>query len=125
MSGAYERVWEFVRRIPRGRVLTYGLVSHCLGGPLSAQGVGWALKALPEPGPGKKYSAVTVPWHRVINARGQTSTHKNPDIPPDLQRNLLEQEGVTFDGEGRVNLDQFLWVEGLNPDMTKSKSRGR
>ena len=115
LAGAYERVWDFVRRIPRGRVLTYGLVSHYLGGPLSAQGVGWALKALPEPGKGRNYSAASVPWHRVINARGEMSTHKNPDIPPGMQREMLEQEGVTFDSEGRVNLNEFLWAEGLNP----------
>ena len=115
MAGAYKRVYELVRRIPRGKVLTYGLVSDLLGGPLSAQGVGWALRALPEHGGQTRYSAANVPWHRVINASGGMSTHKNPDIPPGHQRHLLEAEGVVFDHEGRVDLALHLWTAGLTP----------
>jgi methylated-DNA-protein-cysteine methyltransferase-like protein len=117
----YERVYKIVMRIPKGRVLTYGLISDLLGGRLSAQGVGWALKALPAYSTKKKkgessphYNSRTVPWHRVINSRGGTSTHKVPDIPPDLQRELLEAEGVIFDEEEKIDLPNYLWIEGLS-----------
>jgi methylated-DNA-protein-cysteine methyltransferase-like protein len=123
MPAEYERVYDLVSRIPRGKVLTYGLVSDLLGGPLSAQGVGWALMALPEPDSRRAYSSADVPWHRVINAQGRTSTHKNPDIPPDYQRRLLEAEGVRFDDEGRVPLERYLWAAGLSPEKTKPTAR--
>ena len=55
-----------------------------------------------------------VPWHRVINSRGQLSTHKNPDIPDGLQRALLEREGIKFDAEERMDLSKHLWLEGLS-----------
>lgn len=134
----FERVYEIVMQIPRGRVLTYGVISDMLGGRLTAQGVGWALKALPDSsvkvtakgaGRGKttlkkpaggatkgkepgKYSSQTVPWQRVINARGTTSTFK-VGMPPDLQRQMLEKEGVQFDDEGKVDLKKYLWAAGL------------
>jgi methylated-DNA-protein-cysteine methyltransferase-like protein len=109
---AYEVIYEVVRSIPRGKVLTYGLVSHLINGRMSAQGVGWALNAL---GTSKKSAATSanVPWQRVINARGQLSTYKNPDIPQGLQRALLEEEGIEFDSEDRIDLDRYLWHEGI------------
>lgn len=133
----FERVYEIVMRIPRGRVLTYGLISDMLGGRLSAQGVGWALKALPDGSikvTGKatakatgttgaksavpkvkepaKYTSQTVPWQRVINSQGRTSTHK-VGMPPDRQRDILEAEGVVFDHEDKVDLKKYLWMTGL------------
>ena len=116
----YEKVYKIVMRIPKGRVLTYGLISNLLGSRLSAQGVGWALKALPAFGEKKKgetsskYNSKTVPWHRVINSQGGTSTHKVPEFPPDLQRELLEAEGVVFDQEEKIDLPKYLWMEGLS-----------
>jgi len=104
LSGAFNRVYEIVRQIPEGRVLTYGLISDIMERRISAQAVGWALK-----GSGAK----DIPWHRVVNARGTMSTHKNPDIEPGLQKRLLEAEGVIFDEEERIDLDRYLWMEGL------------
>ncbi len=116
----YAEVYEIVRRIPRGRVLTYGLIADLLGGRLSAQGVGWALRALSKPGKtGRKdkdatvYHSGNVPWHRVINARGGISTHKVGDIPERLQLSLLEAEGVVFDADVTTDLKQYLWTAGL------------
>ncbi len=90
---------------------------------MSAQGVGWALKPLGSAKrtekPSKRASTklsfdmATVPWHRVVNAQGGTSTHKVGDIPPDLQQHLLEAEGITFDREGKMELDKYLWTEGV------------
>lgn len=125
MSRAYVQVYELVCRIPPGKVLTYGLVSHLIGGRLSAQVIGWALKALGPPGGDKPYSAANVPWHRVINSRGQLSTHKNADIPPGLQRDLLEQEGVRFNDEQCVDLDKYLWYEGLPAGKAPARPSSR
>jgi methylated-DNA-protein-cysteine methyltransferase-like protein len=119
----YAEVYKLVKRIPRGRVLTYGLISDLLNKRLSAQGVGWALKALPErkkkirSGGGKSnktaFNSENVPWHRVINSSGGLSTHKNPAIPPDLQKILLQAEGITFDSEDKIDLSTYLWLEGV------------
>ncbi len=100
---------------------------------MSAQGVGWALKALgnasSKPQSGKKVAAKkdfdsgSVPWHRIVNTRGGTSTHKVPGIPPDLQRELLEAEGIVFDDEGKMDLNKHLWLEGVqiaNGDVASS-----
>jgi methylated-DNA-protein-cysteine methyltransferase-like protein len=116
----FERVYEIVMRIPRGRVLTYGAMSDLLAGRLTPQGIGWALKALPEgsrvdkkTGKPARYTSKSVPWQRVINSKGGTSTHKIGDIPPDLQRQMLEAEGVEFDHEDKVDLKRYLWFAGL------------
>jgi methylated-DNA-protein-cysteine methyltransferase-like protein len=114
---AYEKVYKIVMRIPKGKVLTYGLISNMLEGPLSAQGVGWALKALPAKKKDKtlsQYNSKTVPWHRVINSKGGTSTHKILSIPPDLQRELLEAEGVVFNADEKIDLQKYLWTKGLS-----------
>ena len=114
----YKKVYDLVRLIPKGRVLTYGLISLKLGGRLSAQGVGWALKAL---GRSKKaelagYDSNTVPWHRVVNSEGGISTHRIPEIPPDMQRTLLTGEGIKFSREEKLDLDKYLWKEFLSSD---------
>jgi methylated-DNA-protein-cysteine methyltransferase related protein len=99
-SGAYQAIYEVVRRIPRGKVATYGGVARLAGIPGHARQVGYALHALPE---GSK-----VPWHRVINARGRISL--SPSAPGgSLQKAMLEKEGVVF-GEGdSVSLRRFGW----------------
>ncbi len=125
----FHQVYELVQRIPVGRVLTYGLISHKLNKRLSAQGVGWALNALP-PAPRTKggrsdasrvtFHAGNVPWHRVVNARGGLSTHKIADIPPDMQMQLLMAEGVLFQNE-MLDLERYLWLEGLHvPDFARN-----
>jgi methylated-DNA-protein-cysteine methyltransferase related protein len=109
----YSKVYDIVMQIPRGRVLTYGVVSKMMGGRLSALAVGWALRALPEDKSktknGSVYHSKSVPWHRVINSRGTISTRNEPDMVPDLQQTLLESEGVSFDAEGKIDLQKYLW----------------
>ena len=97
----YDRVYRMVRRIPRGRVTTYGHVAALCGKPRAARTVGWALHALPDDS--------GVPWHRVINAQGGISISK-VGLPPALQRALLEREGVEFEADGRVDLASWGWV---------------
>ena len=99
-TGTYARIYEVVRRIPRGRVATYGQVARLAGLPGQARQTGYALSALPD---GQR-----VPWHRVINARGQISVRSEPGSD-DRQRQLLEREGVRFDAAGRVCLARFQW----------------
>lgn len=97
----YDEVYEQVRRIPEGRVTTYGTVAALAGSPRAARTVGWALNALPDD--------TDVPWHRVINARGGISIWK-VGLPIGLQRALLEDEGVEFGDDGTVDLKRWGWV---------------
>ena len=113
MSETFNRVYEIVSAIPRGKVLTYGLISNLMEGRLSAQGVGWALNSLKNSHSGNNcFNSDNVPWHRVINSKGMISTHKRHEIAPDRQRKLLEAEGVIFE-EDRVDLEKYLWKAGL------------
>jgi methylated-DNA-protein-cysteine methyltransferase-like protein len=96
----YERIWATVRRVPRGRVATYGQIARAAGLAGRARQVGYALHALPR---GSK-----VPWQRVVNARGEVSLRSEPDAER-LQRALLEAEGVVFDRRGRIDLARYGW----------------
>jgi methylated-DNA-protein-cysteine methyltransferase-like protein len=101
----YARIYAAVRRIPRGRVATYGQVATAAGLPRQARLVGYALHALPEHS--------SVPWHRVINAQGRISLGRGTsggDLP---QRFRLEAEGVEFDANGRVAVRRFAWAAPL------------
>ena len=101
VPSSYERIWTVVRRIPAGRVATYGQVARMAGLGGSARLVGYALHALPE-------KERTVPWQRVINSQGRISARRfvGGDI---VQRRLLEREGVRFDARERVDLARFQW----------------
>ena len=97
----YERFYDVVRRVPRGRVTTYGTVAAKAGLPGRARQVGYAMAALPDDH--------DVPWHRVINAQGRVSARAGGSAFETIQRALLEGEGVHFDESGRVDLDRFGW----------------
>lgn len=99
-SSAYHRIHETVRQIPRGRVATYGQIARLAGMPGQARLVGYALHSLSD--------RTELPWHRVINARGQISRLPDPDTAL-AQRALLESEGLIFDDHGRVNLTRYGW----------------
>ena len=94
----YRIIYKLVRQIPRGRVATYGQIARLANWGRRARHVGWAMHACPE----------DVPWHRVINSKGEISPRARSDSH-ELQRMLLEAEGVRFDARGRVDLDRFLW----------------
>lgn len=95
-----ERIYSIVRRIPRGRVATYGQVAQLAGLPGHARQVGYALADLSEDD--------CVPWHRVLNAQGRVSLRSEPGWD-DVQRQLLVREGVEFDAAGRTSLARFQW----------------
>ena len=96
----YDRIYAVVRRIPRGHVATYGQVAELAGLGGHARQVGYALHALT--------AERRVPWHRVVNARGQISARAEPggDL---IQRQLLEREGVIFDAADRLELGRYRW----------------
>ena len=96
----FARVQQLVKRIPKGRVATYGQVAELAGYAGHARQVGYAMAALP--------SGTAVPWHRVINAAGMVSRRKMPGEELG-QRQLLEKEGVRFDARGRVALKKVRW----------------
>ena len=98
---AYDRIFAVVRRIPRGRVATYGQVAALAGLPHAPRVAGYALHALPDGTP--------IPWHRVVGAGGRLSlARKSPDGAL-TQRMRLEREGVSFDPRGRVVLADHAW----------------
>ena len=99
-SGLYKRIYDVVRRIPRGRVATYGQVAKLARIPGHARQVGYALHALG--------GMSRLPWHRVINGKGEISARSMPG-PQMTQRMRLEKEGVAFDGRGRVSLKRYQW----------------
>jgi len=99
-SPLHTRIWIVVGRIPKGRVATYGQVAELAGLPRQPRLVGYALNALPD--------GSRVPWHRVINARGEISARSEPS-GEHRQRRMLEDEGVRFDDAGRVSLARYRW----------------
>ena len=97
--GTHQRIYDTVKRIPPGRVSTYGQIAALAGFPGQARLVGYALNKLPDD---------KVPWQRVINSRGLISARADPEFER-IQRALLEAEGVAFDTSGRVSLRRFGW----------------
>lgn len=108
-GGSYDRIYAVVRKIPRGRVTTYGTVARLAGLAGQARLVGYALSAL--------RNGTGVPWHRVINAQGKLSLERALSSAGLTQRMRLEREGVRVDAAGRVSLATFGWrVEATRPD---------
>src|SRR4051812_29995445 len=88
-GGSYERIYAAVRKIPRGKVTTYGAIARLSGIEGQARLVGYALSALP--------TGTGVPWHRVINAQGKLSLERSRSGAGITQRLRLEREGVRVD----------------------------
>jgi methylated-DNA-protein-cysteine methyltransferase-like protein len=104
-AGTYARIYAVVRRIPRGRVATYGQIAELAGLPGHARQIGYALHALPE--------ATVVPWHRVLNAQGGLSLRRESGGEI-TQRLRLEREGVRFNARERVALERVRWRPSRN-----------
>lgn len=99
-SNTYSDIYAVVCRIPKGQVATYGQIAQLAGLPRRARLVGYALSALNDS---------SVPWHRVINAKGEISRRSGGSEADELQRLLLEEEGIHFDAHGRIPLDRYRW----------------
>ena len=100
MKDFFQRVYDIVARIPEGKVATYGQIAEMLGRPKAARAVGWAMRAAP--------AHLQLPCHRVVNRLGELA----PDHAfgsPDVQRELLLSEGITFGEDGRIHIKRHLW----------------
>jgi methylated-DNA-protein-cysteine methyltransferase related protein len=95
---AFDGVYALVARIPAGSVTTYGRVAAMTPVPSGARGVGWALAGLPP-------ERDDVPWWRVVSATGRITNTANEE----LQRSLLEGEGIVVPPAGRIDLERHLW----------------
>ena len=100
LDSLYARIYARVRRIPAGRVCTYGHIARLVGG-CSARQVGYAMAALPE--------GSRVPWQRVINAKGEISRRRHGN-GADNQRARLLAEQIRFDSNGRIDLRRYGWL---------------
>jgi methylated-DNA-protein-cysteine methyltransferase-like protein len=106
-KGYRERVYELVKQIPSGFVMTYGQIANILGEGYTARTVGFVMHGA---------DTENVPWQRVINAQGKCSTGKMT-IPVNLQQSMLEQEGVVFNEKDKCDLSTYLWwPEGSTPE---------
>ena len=98
----YEQIYAIVRQIPFGQVATYGQVAILANLAGRARLVGYALYRVDS-------IAADIPWHRVVNAKGEISHSPQRRGSDYLQRSLLEAEGIDFDDRGKINLRQYLW----------------
>ncbi len=106
-SSFRDQVFAMVRRIPLGRISTYGDIAALLGRPRAARGVGWALASLADDGAGGDPGA-TVPWWRVVNRNGEISSPSLHHVAQ-RQRALLLAEGIRFDRSGRIDRERYGW----------------
>jgi methylated-DNA-protein-cysteine methyltransferase related protein len=100
---AVEAIYAVIRRIPKGWVATYGQVAAMAGLPRRARLVGQVLQQLGQ--------VTDIPWHRVVNAKGEVSYALSRNGGDALQQRLLEKEGVEFDNRNRFDLERFRWPE--------------
>ena len=108
-----ERVYQIVRQIPPGRVMTYGQLAEILGNGYTPRTVGFVMHGA---------DTENVPWQRVINSQGACSTGKMT-LPVNLQQQMLESEGVKFSERGKCDLRTYLWYpDGFQPDDNSQPS---
>jgi methylated-DNA-protein-cysteine methyltransferase-like protein len=91
----FAAVYQIVRQIPRGKVVSYGGIARLLGSPRAARQVGWAMRVCPD----------DLPWHRVVRADGSITGGQYAEI----RRALLQSEGLLFLSDGRVNMESCCW----------------
>ena len=108
-ESSHAKILRIVRRIPLGRVATYGQVSKLAGFARQPRLAGYALR----------HADDTVPWQRVVNAAGKISPRADPDSIP-RQRLLLEAEGVEFGLHDTINLRKYQWKPKSRPKARKS-----
>lgn len=115
-SDAYQRIYTVVRKIPHGKIASYGQVAELAGLSGHARQVGYALHATPDD--------ADIPWQRVVNAKGEISPRSEPFMEG-VQQSLLEAEGVSIDGRGRIDLARFGWQPRLHFFLPKTRERSR
>ena len=113
-DGFFDRVHALVRRIPRGKVATYGQIAELLGAPRAARIVGWAMHGNPH--------GSRVPCHRVVQRGGSLSPNYCIG-DPDRQRRLLTREGVGFCLDGRIEMARYQWAPVLPGSPRQARRR--
>lgn len=116
----FEKVWDFVRQVPSGKVVTYGQIAQSLPPPPEQaieRGIGQAGSAARLVGSAMAACPADVPWHRVINAQGKVSNLADAN----RQLKLLEAEGLSFI-QGRIDLHEHQWP-GINVQGTNERDR--
>jgi methylated-DNA-protein-cysteine methyltransferase-like protein len=108
-AGFFRRVVMVVKKIPRGKVATYGQIAALAGNPRAARQVAWVLHAASD--------KEKLPWQRVINREGGISLPRYGGY--ELQHAILAKEGVKFDGEDRIDLERYQW----QPTVKKIKDK--
>jgi len=106
-----ERVYRIVRKIPSGRVMTYGQLAEILGDGYTPRTIGFVMHG----------SDDKTPWHRVLNAQGACSTGRIV-IPHDKQQRMLEHEGIKFNDRARCELKEYLWIPSEKPTHMKREA---
>ncbi len=100
-KGFFEKVYDVVRRIPEGRVTSYGAIARAIGSPQAGRMVGWAMN--------KSFSGGEfLPAHRVVNRNGLL-TAKVHFGGPEVMKQLLESEGIQVENDQIVNFEDFFW----------------
>lgn len=108
-----ERVYQIVREIPVGRVMTYGQIAEILGEGYTPRTIGYVMHAA---------ETEKIPWQRVINSQGACSTGKMT-MPVNLQQKILEDEGIKFNEKNRCDLKTYLWLpEGFEAEKENQPS---
>lgn len=100
-SETYQLIYAVVAQVPRGHVATYGQVARMAGMPRHARLVGYALHAL--------VTGNRLPWHRIVNSKGQISERGDGGVAATLQRRKLEREGVVFSASNTIPLSRYQW----------------
>lgn len=109
-----DRVYRIVRRIPAGRVMTYGQIAYMLGEGYTPRTVGFVMHG----------SDDSIPWHRVVNSQGGCSTTKIV-LPGDKQQRMLEAEGIRFNAGGRCDLETYLWKPRRRTSSKQDTAKAR
>ena len=110
MSPFFQNVYATVERIPRGKVASYGQIAKILGKPRGAREVGWAMRHCPE----------GLPWQRVVMADGSVTGGEHSEL--ELRRVMLEEEGVLFLADGRVDMKECGWNHEISFSATSGAS---
>ena len=99
---SYDAIYKIVKKIPKGNVATYGQIADLANLPGQARLVGYALYQVDR-------QMSDIPWHRVINAKGEISHSPLRRGSDYMQRSLLEDEGIEFNSLGKISLRTYLW----------------
>lgn len=117
-EGTYEsssfsrKVKAIIKKIPRGKVATYGQIAACAGNPRAARLVVWILNSSSQKD--------RLPWHRVVNGKRQISL--KPGHGYEIQKVLLQKEGVKFDKNDAIDFDRYLWSPSFSLKSTRAKT---